>query len=148
MPKTIQPRAQRLLDYIQSHGSGILNYDRNGELIYKGLNIPQTHIVDLLKDVLIKTKSFHPKGIEEFVHGLADINTPESLLSNMDKRALLRDTKGGLQPVSKAKSYAILNSFMDKDTKPKKKHSFKLPGIPLVKENNEKRAMMKKWIKY
>ena len=58
-------------------------------MILNGKTLPGTNIVDLVNDAIRPRKNFEPRGYEEFVRGLAQINTPEDLIKNDSRRRLL-----------------------------------------------------------
>ena len=104
VPTTYKGRAQSLMRKLKSHPNKISWNDR-GELITDGQVVPGTNLVDLVNDIVRPRKNFSPRGYEEFVQGLAKINTPEDLVRNDARRKLLleyRDNPSrGTSPIAR-----------------------------------------------
>ena len=88
VPQSYKGRAQSLLKKLKSHPDQ-LSWNEKGELMTDGATVSGTNIVDLINDVLRPRKNFSPTGYDEFVQGLAKINTPEDLVRNDARRRLL-----------------------------------------------------------
>lgn len=81
MPKNGRKKAELIMNYIKNHRD-ILDWGRNGELIYRGAAIPGSHISVILRRVTsnFKHKSSTPRGVQELLDGLSTINFPLDLL--------------------------------------------------------------------
>ena len=88
VPPSFKTRAQNLLKKLKSHPDEV-SWDSKSQLILNGKTLPGTNIVDLVNDAIRPRKNFTPRGYEEFVQGLAQINTPEDLVKNDARRRLL-----------------------------------------------------------
>jgi len=82
-PKNLKRRAQALIDRIKS--SSILDWNDKGELVYKGERIPDTHIVDLVNDVLRKRRNVEPTGWQVFAQGLKEGHIPQDLVGHPER---------------------------------------------------------------
>jgi len=82
-PKTLKRRAQALIDRIKS--SPILDWNEKGELVYNGESIPNTHIVDLVNDVIRKRRNFEPTGWQVFAQGLKEDHAPRDLIGHPER---------------------------------------------------------------
>lgn len=91
LPKLYRNKARALLAYIQK--SKVLNWLENGELVFEGKTIHNSHISDLIKYSMKLYKNFKPKGYEEFYLGLAKINIPEGILGNEELKDGVRELK-------------------------------------------------------
>lgn len=84
IPKMYNKKGRTVLDFLQK--GNVLSWNKNGEIIYRGRTIHNSHIADLLKDAMREHKGFIPVGKEEFNLGLAQSNVPLLLLENREKR--------------------------------------------------------------
>ena len=82
-PKNLRHKASILLRRLKQDD----NIARNtkGELVYKGDVIPNTHIHDLVQDVLRKRKTHVPVGWQSFARALRESNIPQDLVGNLDR---------------------------------------------------------------
>ena len=92
LPKQFRKKGDMLIDYIITNGNNTIMWNDNGELIYQQRVIPNTHISDLIYDSMIKRK-YEPLGVNEFYSGLAEINTPETLVMNENRKKFIRQMK-------------------------------------------------------
>ena len=60
-------------------------WNTKGELVYKGDVVPNTHIHDLVQDVLRKRKTHVPVGWQTFARALRESNIPQDLVGNLDR---------------------------------------------------------------
>jgi len=98
LPKTVVDRGQMLLEKIKENPS-IMKWDDRGQLIYEGKPIVGSHISDLINDLVRSIKGTGPVGWEMFTQDLAKMNTPDHLVRNSQRKALLKEYKSGVQPV-------------------------------------------------
>ncbi len=62
---------------------GVLGWNKEGNLMYKGEHVPGTNIVDIVNDVIRKrTKNPEPKGWDLVAQGIKDTNVPLELVGN------------------------------------------------------------------
>ena len=54
-------------------------------MVYNGKVVPKTHIIDLINDGMVSRKHA-PVGIDLFYKTLAEINLPEGLLANDNRK--------------------------------------------------------------
>jgi hypothetical protein len=64
----------------------ILGWNHRGALEYRGKTIQDSKLIDLLKDSQHAYKNLVCVGIEEFYKGLREMNIPQSLISNDQRR--------------------------------------------------------------
>ena len=81
VPKSLKPKARRLLDKIK----GTVSWNDRGEMVYRNVPVPGSNIVDLVNDALRKRKSFQPVGWKTFARGLKDVNAPMDLVGNPER---------------------------------------------------------------
>ena len=86
-------KAKRLLDAIDKNPDAEFN-DR-GEFVYKQTTIPLSHAIDLIADVLNTSKTIKtaPRGWNEFVQALRDVNVPIELVTNRNRQKYLQATE-------------------------------------------------------
>ena len=73
--------------------NGILDYNNQGEFLLDGHVIKGSHVSDLVYDVLFGKSGFEPRGVEQFLGGLARLNVPERLIGNKSRRSVIRQMK-------------------------------------------------------
>ena len=81
VPKSLKPKARRLLDKIK----GTVSWNDRGEMVYRNVSVPGSNIVDLVNDALRKRKSFQPVGWKTFARGLKDVKAPMDLVGNPER---------------------------------------------------------------
>ena len=83
VPKTIQYRAQNLLDHIKS--SKNMEWDHQGRLIIDGKTMQDTNMLDLVHGVTRQRKSqAPPAGAQQFLDALDRNNTARELMPNYE----------------------------------------------------------------
>ena len=85
VPKSYRSKARKLLKFISEHENSQLDWDNNGQIIYKGEIIPNTSIYYLIKDAVAPYKDFTPLGATEFYDILSEMNVPKTLIQNKNK---------------------------------------------------------------
>ena len=83
LPQKFRNKGAALMDRINK--STALNYNRRGELVYKGQTIPGTHISDLVNDVIRRRKNFNPTGWQTFAAALQELNFPKDLIGHKQR---------------------------------------------------------------
>ena len=91
-PLAIKNKAKTLYDMIRD-SNGILDFNDQGELLLDGHVIKGSHVSDLVYDVLFGKSGFEPRGVEQFLGGLARLNVPERLIGNKKRRTVIRQMK-------------------------------------------------------
>ena len=81
-PKNLRHKASILLKRLKQDDN--IPWNTKGELVYKGDVIPNTHIHDLVQDVLRKCKTHVPVGWQTFARALRESNIPQDLVGNLD----------------------------------------------------------------
>ena len=81
-PKNLRHKASVLLRRLKQDDN--IAWNTKGELVYKGDVIPNTHIHDLVQDVLRKRKTHVPVGWQTFARALRESNIPQDLVGNLD----------------------------------------------------------------
>ena len=65
---------------------GVLGWNAHGNLVFKGKEIPNTNVVDLVNDVVRgKRKINPPHGWTLFAQGMHETNVPQELISNKER---------------------------------------------------------------
>ncbi len=100
LPMTLQGKAKRLLNALKEADSEVISWDRSGRLLHKTLPVEGSHMIDLIKDAVQQRlssskESSPPTGFKEFFQALAEINLPQSLVSNKRRKELLAEFKEG-----------------------------------------------------
>ena len=81
VPNNQRHKAKRILEHLKRDPS--LKVNDNGEISYNQQTIPQSHLGDLLNDVLMKKSSKEgPRGWEEFSKSLKSVDVPKDLVEN------------------------------------------------------------------
>ena len=81
-PKNLRHKASVLLRCIKQDDN--IAWNAKGELVYKGDVVLNTHIHDLVQDVLRKHKTHVPVGWQTFARALRESNIPQDLVGNLD----------------------------------------------------------------
>lgn len=137
LPTTLKKRGTMLIDHLLSNPlSSSRQWNDLGELIVDGKSIHGSNIVDLIYDVLKGRKSSQPIGWQHFLRVLIDSNVPESLLSNVERRTLLKKIKsktptGSATPPSLPKVLPLI-PILTTTTKP--------TSVPLTKRKYSTRS--------
>ena len=84
VPKAMQNREQLLIKKLKDH-SDVISWNDNGQLVLEGSIVPNSNIVDLVKDVMQKRKGFNPEHLSTFAKALTKINVPEDYVRNPDR---------------------------------------------------------------
>ena len=87
IPRNMQKFAKLLVDRIKSDPS--MDWNERGELVLEGRPLLNTNIVDLVKDLLYRRRTFNPLGWEEFATHLARGNIPHDLVRNPERLAFI-----------------------------------------------------------
>lgn len=85
VPPEVKYKAKRLLRIIRNNPEA--EWNSRGEFIYRQRTIPNSHIIDLIGDVLRKSNNLSPPplGWEEFARMLKSINVPRELVPNTQR---------------------------------------------------------------
>ena len=119
VPKTFKSKAERLMSYLRQKG---IRWTDNGELIDgDGVRVPQSHMSDLVNDLMRYRKKSHPEGRNELASLLQTINVPREFIGN-DERW---------------KAITAARAFATPDTP---------PASPSSPRRHKQRA--KRWLKY
>ena len=92
LPSKLRGSADRIMRALSKHPD-ILRWNDRGNIIFKNQLVPSSNITDLLSDVLVKRKNFHPQGQNSFLHALKEMNIPESLITNPLRRTDIQRMK-------------------------------------------------------
>ena len=84
VPKTMQNCAKLLIQKLNDHPD-VISLNDNGQLLSEGSIVPNSNIVDLVNDVMLKRKGFNPEHSSRFAKALAKINVPEDYVKNPDR---------------------------------------------------------------
>ena len=102
IPKHIKHKAEAVLDHIDNHSDKI-NWSNTGELVLHGQDVPNSHILDVLKGLLYNYKSFDPVGKEDFRAILLETNIPRSLIIGQTGEGELSRPPPGIPPKTSIK---------------------------------------------
>ena len=87
VPKTMKAKASRLMEHLKRD----VAWTARGELIHEGVPVVGSNVVDLVNDLLRKSKSkTAPTGWQPFARQLRAINLPMTLVGNVSRRAYIR----------------------------------------------------------
>lgn len=92
IPSLFKRNSQAILDHFLDH-KDTLTWNERGEIIYKGHVIAGSNLTDLLKDSQRSYKHLNPLGDREFYRAWAELNMPEGLLGNEQRKAEVRNYK-------------------------------------------------------
>ncbi|KAJ8018824.1 hypothetical protein HOLleu_42971 [Holothuria leucospilota] len=96
-PKSLKNKAKlmlnRITDHRQSGKSPIIDWNGNGELLYKGDTVKGSNLTDLILDVMHTRKDFNPVGCQKFIHGLSELNFPEAHVGNLARRQVMHQIR-------------------------------------------------------
>lgn len=90
IPDKYKSKARQLVELLRS--SEKLLWDQNGQVNLNGRQLIGSNITDLVVDVLRASKQT-PIGSDQFIELLAELNIPESLITNPERRNKLRAVK-------------------------------------------------------
>ena len=82
-PKNLRRKASLLMRKLKQDNN--ITWNAKGEFVYKGGVVPNTHIHDLVQDVLRKRKTHVPHGWQIFAKALKESNIPQDLVGNHDR---------------------------------------------------------------
>ena len=85
VPKTMQAKARRLMEYLKRD----VAWTARGELIHEGVPVVGSNVVNLVNDLLRKRKT-DPTGWQPFARQLGAINLPMALVGNVARRTYVR----------------------------------------------------------
>jgi len=102
IPSKHKNRALALLMFITRKG---IDWDDEGQIRYEGVEIPQTHIVDLIRDASVPTSKWVPRGATEFYQLLSKVKVPQTLIGNPLRRNMspVQAIKTAVKPAVKPK---------------------------------------------
>ena len=67
--------------------SKVLKWNAQGQVSYRGREIPHSNIVDLVSETMrMKSRKSHPQpaGLAQFAQALKEVNTPNEYVQNPD----------------------------------------------------------------
>ena len=79
-PKPLKGKAEQLARTVLKG----LKWSPRGELIVNDLPMSGTHVIDLVNDAIRSRKSFNPRGRQQFVEAMSNINVPQNLIGNQN----------------------------------------------------------------
>ena len=80
VPKTFRSKAERLVKFLKDGG---ITWTTRGEMIdLEGAKVPNSHISDLVNDLLSYRKTINPTGRDELARVLKRLNIPQELIGN------------------------------------------------------------------
>lgn len=84
VPIQVKYKAKRLMRIIRNHPEA--DWNERGELVYRQTTIPNSHIIDLISDILKpSSNSAAPRGWEEFAEVLKSSSVPKELVPNTQR---------------------------------------------------------------
>ena len=88
----MKSRAELLLQKFKQQGD-VINWNNRGELVYRGKEVKGSNMVDLVNDIIRNRKTSTPQGWGYFARGLADMNIPNELIQNSNRRRVIQQYK-------------------------------------------------------
>jgi hypothetical protein len=83
VPKTFKSRAERLVKLLRDGG---ISWTNQGEMVdLDGMTVPNSHISDLVNDLLRYRKSIKPTGRDIMARELKRLNVPQELIGNVER---------------------------------------------------------------
>ena len=79
IPQRYKYKIGAILDFLIQDNQNILAWDNTGQLIYEGVVVPDSNIMDLLVDSQNQYKNKDVAGISQFNSGLKRLNLPSTL---------------------------------------------------------------------
>ena len=92
VPKSFAKRASQIVQKLKA--SPDVSWTSTGQLKVRDKIVRGSNICDLVYDMFRERRNYTPTGNEEFVGVLADMNIPETFLSNPRRRQELHKRKG------------------------------------------------------
>ena len=92
IPSLFKRNVVGILDHLRDH-KDVLSWNDRGEIVYKGRVILGSNLTDLLKDSQRRYKNLDPYGDREFYRAWAELNIPEGLLGNDERKTEVRHHK-------------------------------------------------------
>ena len=86
IPERYKYKAGAILQYIIRDKQNILSWNKTGQLIFEGVPIPESNIVDLLVDSQNQHKDKNLAGILQFNSGLQRLDVPTTLYKEQTTR--------------------------------------------------------------
>ena len=83
--KNMKKKAGLLLDHLKK--SKVLKWNAHGQVSYRGREVPNSNIVDLVSETMrMKSRKHHPQpaGLAQFAQALKEVNTPNEYVQNPD----------------------------------------------------------------
>lgn len=80
-PKNLKSNTRNILSFLKN-SSDVMHWSSNGELIFKGRNIKNSNMLDLIKTLQTSSNKADPQGFDVFLQGLSEMNFPKSLIRN------------------------------------------------------------------
>ncbi|KAG8147209.1 hypothetical protein E2320_022765 [Naja naja] len=90
--------AELFLNKMKQH-QDVSAWDDHGTFLYKGVPIPGTNILDLVKGALqhrVPTEKRKPKGWDDFMNAMAEVNVPTSVLGSTAVKEQIEKLKDSL----------------------------------------------------
>lgn len=99
VPQKWKLRASRLLKHIKNNPQ--VGWSEKGELILQNNTIPNTHVIDLVNDLMRKrTSARTPNGWKQLADVLKDHNVPHELIGNMDRWNYINQSSDSVDSVT------------------------------------------------
>ncbi|GBO00331.1 hypothetical protein AVEN_26817-1 [Araneus ventricosus] len=80
-PKNLKSNTRNILNYLKN-SQDLMRWTPKGELIYKGNNVKNSNVLDLIKSLQTSFNKAHPPGFDMFLQGLSEMNFPKSFIKN------------------------------------------------------------------
>ena len=149
IPGRFKERASSIITFILKEPNKTLSWNTEGELIYDGKVIRDSHIADILLQSLREQAPRYPTGLKEFYKGVKKIHLPNSLIKAKRRKAVrgsshrkVTDTKKLKQKKEKksgSKPSATIKTTPGMKGGGTVKSHLRPPGIP-------RQSVIKKWI--
>lgn len=87
VPSKYKEKTKQFLSYLRNYPS--IKWNERGEVSIEGETISSSHIVDLVRDLIIPGERKAPIGFQQFYSFLNSIHIPQSLISNGKRKQYL-----------------------------------------------------------
>ncbi|KAJ8018173.1 hypothetical protein HOLleu_43985 [Holothuria leucospilota] len=113
VPTKYQAKAARLLHFFKGRA---ITWNPQGELEMNKA-IKRSHVIDLVNDLMRHRQSFESRGHETLSHWLADLNIPEELVGNPERRKVIQRLRDSEEVYAVASHLSTASDAEDKRNK-------------------------------
>jgi hypothetical protein len=90
MPPNYAAKSLKFIDFLKQKK---IQFNQRGEMVHNKTAIPDSHAMDLIHEI-IRKKSMHTAGAQEFAKILKGLNCPKELINNPKYRKYIQEGRG------------------------------------------------------